>query len=85
MLQFYNSLNIAKKLNFMNLSTAIIASIIAIVFIVLYQYIDGTKIVKYQNAIFAKVLAKNIAPALLFKDTKNIQESLSSLNTWNVY
>jgi diguanylate cyclase (GGDEF)-like protein len=79
MLQFYNNLSIAKKLNFMNLSAAIIAGIIAIVFIVLYQYIDGTKIVKYQNATFAKVLAKNIAPALLFKDTKNIQDSLSSL------
>ncbi|WP_152182939.1 sensor domain-containing diguanylate cyclase [Sulfurimonas indica] len=79
MLQFYNNLSIAKKLNFMNLSAAIIAGVIAIIFIVLYQYIDGTKIVKYQNRTFAKVLAKNIVPAMLFKDTKNIQDSLSSL------
>ena len=78
-LQFYNKLTIAKKLNFMNLSTAIIAAIIAIIFIIFYQYIDGTKIVKYQNRTFAKVLAQNIAPALLFKDEKNIQDSLSSL------
>ena len=79
MLQFYNKLTISKKLNFMNLSTAIIAGIIAILFIVLYQYIDGTKIVKYQNRTFSKVLAQNIAPALLFKDARNIEESLSSL------
>ncbi|MBA1432019.1 MAG: hypothetical protein FAF04_00130 [Epsilonproteobacteria bacterium] len=46
---------------------------------VLYQYIDGAKIVKYQNRIFAKVLAQNVAPAFLFKDTQNIEESLSSL------
>ncbi|QOP45636.1 sensor domain-containing diguanylate cyclase [Sulfurimonas paralvinellae] len=79
MLQFYNKLNISKKLDFMNLSTALIAGIIAIIFIVLYQYIDGTKILKYQSRTLAKVLAQNIAPALLFKDAKNIDESLSSV------
>jgi len=79
MLQFYNNLNISKKLNFMNLSTAIIAGIVAIFFIVLYQYIDGTKSMKYQSRTFSKVIAQNIAPAILFKDAKNIQDSLSSL------
>ncbi len=79
MLQFYNNLNISKKLNFMNLSTAIIAGIVAIVFIILYQYFDGTKNMKYHNRTFSKVIVQNIAPAILFKDTKNIQDSLSSL------
>lgn len=79
MLQFYNNLNISKKLNFMNLSTAIIAGIVAILFIVLYQYIDSTKTMKYQSRTFSKVIAQNIAPAILFKESKNIQDSLSSL------
>ena len=79
MLQFYNKLNISKKLDFMNLSTAIIAGVIAIFFIVLYQYVDGTKTMKDESRTFAKVLAQNIAPALLFHDEKNIEDSLSSL------
>jgi len=79
MLQFYNKLNISKKLDFMNLSTAIIAGVIAIFFIVLYQYLDGTKTMKDESRTFAKVLAQNIAPALLFHDEKNIEDSLSSL------
>jgi len=79
MLTFYNRLNISKKLNFMALSTATIIGIITIIFIMFYQYIDGRKNIECANKTLSKILAQNITPALLFKDTANIQESLSSL------
>jgi len=79
MLTFFSRLNISKKLNFMALSTAMIIGMITIIFIVLYQYIDGRKDIEYANKTLSKILAQNITPALLFKDTANIQESLSSL------
>ncbi|WP_457745671.1 diguanylate cyclase domain-containing protein [Sulfurimonas sp.] len=79
MWKFYHRLNIEKKLNFMSLSTALMAGIIAIVFISIYQYIDGKKNIAYTNQTLTKILAQNIAPALLFKDVNNIQASLSSL------
>lgn len=63
----------------MALSTAAIIGIITIVFIVLYQYVDGRKNIEHANKTLSKILAQNITPALLFKDTTNIQESLSSL------
>ena len=79
MWKFYHRLNIEKKLNFMSLSTALMAGIIAIIFISIYQYIDGKKSIAYTNQTLTKILAQNIAPALLFKDVSNIQASLSSL------
>jgi len=83
MWKFYHRLNIEKKLNFMSLSTALMSGIIAIIFISIYQYIDGKKDIACTNKTLSKILAQNIAPALLFKDVNNIQASLSSLKFEN--
>jgi len=67
----------------MSLSTALMSGIIAIIFISIYQYIDGKKDIACTNKTLSKILAQNIAPALLFKDVNNIQASLSSLKFEN--
>ena len=79
MLEFYNRLSISKKLNFMSISTALIAGLLSIVFILLYQYYNEKNNIENVNQTLTKILAKNIAPAVLFNDSKNIQESLLSL------
>ena len=80
MLEFYNRLNISKKLNFMSISTALIAGILSITFILTYQYYSEKTNVENANQTLTKILAKNIAPAVLFDDSKNIKESLLSLS-----
>ena len=79
MLEFYNRLSISKKLNFMSLSTALIAGVFSVIFIILYQYYSEKAKIENANQALTKILAKNIAPAVLFDDSKNIQESLLSL------
>lgn len=79
MLEFYNRLSISKKLNFMNVSTALIAGVLSIAFILVYQYYSEKVNVENANQTLTKILAKNIAPAVLFNDSKNIKESLLSL------
>ena len=79
MLKFYSRLSISKKLNFMSISTALIAGILSIIFILIYQYLNEKNNIESVHQTLTKVLAKNIAPALLFNDTNNIKESLSSL------
>lgn len=79
MLEFYNRLSISKKLNFMSISTALIAGVLSMIFILLYQYYNEKNSVESANQTLTKILAKNIAPAVLFNDSKNIQESLLSL------
>ncbi len=80
MLEFYNRLSISKKLNFMSISTALIAGILSVLFILVYQYYSEKANVEHANQTLTKILAKNIAPALLFDDSKNIKESLLSLS-----
>ena len=80
MLEFYNRLSISKKLNFMSISTALIAGVLSVVFILVYQYYSEKANVESANQTLTKILAKNIAPALLFDDSKNIKESLLSLS-----
>ena len=80
MLEFYNRLSISRKLNFMSISTALIAGIISVIFILVYQYYGEKANVENANQTLTKILAKNIAPAVLFDDSKNIQESLLSLS-----
>lgn len=63
----------------MNISTAFIAGVISILFILTYQYFDQKNTVGKANLILTKILAKNIAPALLFEDLTTIEESLQSL------
>ncbi|MEN8303432.1 MAG: CHASE sensor domain-containing protein, partial [Campylobacterota bacterium] len=80
MLEFYNRLNISRKLNFMSVSTALIAGVISVIFILVYQYNSEKTNIENANQTLTKILAKNIAPALLFNDSKNIKESLLSLS-----
>ena len=80
MLEFYNRLSISRKLNFMSLSTALIAGILSVMFILVYQYYSEKANVESANQTLTKILAKNIAPAVLFDDSKNIKESLLSLS-----
>lgn len=79
MLEFYNRLSISRKLNFMSISTALIAGILSVIFILMYQYYGEKANVENANQTLTKILAKNIAPAVLFDDSKNIKESLLSL------
>jgi diguanylate cyclase (GGDEF)-like protein len=79
MFEFYNRLSISRKLNFMSLSTAFIAGVLSIIFILIYQYIDERNSIEGANQTLTKILAKNIAPAVLFDDSENIKEVLSSL------
>jgi len=79
MFKFYNRLSISKKLNFMNITTSFIAGIFSMVFILLYQYYNEKIEIENANQTLAKILAKNIAPSVLFNDSKNIQEALFSL------
>ena len=80
MLEFYNRLSISKKLNFMSISTALIAGVLSVIFILVYQYYSEKANVENANQTLTKILAKNIAPAVLFDDSKNIKESLLSLS-----
>ena len=80
MLEFYNRLSISRKLNFMSVSTALIAGILSVIFILVYQYYSEKANVENANQTLTKILAKNIAPAVLFDDSKNIKESLLSLS-----
>ena len=80
MLEFYNRLSISKKLNFMSISTALIAGVFSAIFILVYQYHSEKTNVENANQTLTKILAKNIAPAVLFDDSKNIKESLLSLS-----
>ena len=80
MLEFYNRLSISSKLNFMSISTALIAGVLSVVFILVYQYYSEKANVENANQTLTKILAKNIAPAVLFDDSKNIKESLLSLS-----
>jgi len=80
MLEFYNRLSISKKLNFMSISTALIAGVLSVIFILVYQYYSEKSKVESANQTLTKILAKNIAPAVLFDDSKNIKESLLSLS-----
>ena len=63
----------------MSISTALIAGILSVVFILVYQYYSEKANVENANQTLTKILAKNIAPAVLFDDQKNIKESLLSL------
>jgi len=80
MLEFYNRLSISRKLNFMSISTALIAGVLSVIFILVYQYYGEKANVENANQTLTKILAKNIAPAVLFDDSKNIKESLLSLS-----
>jgi len=80
MLEFYNRLSISRKLNFMSISTALIAGVFSAIFILVYQYHSEKTNIENANQTLTKILAKNIAPAVLFNDSKNIKESLESLN-----
>ena len=80
MLEFYNHLSISRKLNFMSISTALIAGVFSVIFILVYQYYSEKANVENANQTLTKILAKNIAPAVLFDDSKNIKESLLSLS-----
>ncbi len=78
-LSYYNSLNIAKKLRFMGISTTIITAFIAITLVLVYQYVNEKNSIENANQTLTKILAQNIAPAFLFSDNKHIKESLQSL------
>ncbi len=79
MLEYYNRLSISKKLNFMSITTVLIAGTFSIVFILLYQYFNEKAKLEYANKIFTKILAKNIAPAVLFNDMQSAKDLLKSL------
>lgn len=63
----------------MNTSTAFVAGFFSIVFILFYQYYNEKKEIENASQTLAKILAKNIAPAVLFNDIRNVEESLLSL------
>ena len=78
-LSYYTKLTIAKKLRFMAISVSVIAVFLSMTSVLIYQYYNEKNILQSQAETFSKILADNIAPAILFKDMDNISETLTSL------
>ena len=79
LLSYYNKLTIVKKLRFMAISVAVIAVFMSMISVLMYQYYSEKNILKNQAETFSKILADNIAPAILFEDLDNITQTLKSL------
>lgn len=78
-LYFYNALNIARKLQFMGISSAFIASSIIFVLFFTFQYIDEREITSKESTVFANILAQNIVDSLIKEDSLAISNTLASV------
>lgn len=76
---YYNNLSIAKKLRFMGVSTVALVGMISLFFILIYQYNNEKRLLENHVKTLTMVVADNIAPAVLFDDTDQIQKILISL------
>lgn len=78
-LTYYNNLNIANKLRFIGIFSIASTAFISIIIVLTYQYKNEKKSIENTTQTLTKIIAQNIAPALLFHDTKHLKESLQSL------
>jgi diguanylate cyclase (GGDEF)-like protein len=80
---YYNDLSIAKKLKFMGATTVALVGSISIFFILIYQYGNEKTLLENHVKTLTMVVADNIAPAVLFDDTEQVQKILISLRHKN--
>ena len=76
---FYNGLSIANKLKFTGISTAVVAGVLSISFILVYQWFNEKNVMSNSNHTITSILTQNIAQAMLFNDTQSMKKTLSSL------
>jgi len=78
-LRYYHNLNIAGKLRFLSLSTAIVSGIFIIGFLIAIQYVIERGTTEKEARMFAKILAENIYPSLLEDNRLAISNTLASV------
>ncbi|QOY54903.1 EAL domain-containing protein [Candidatus Sulfurimonas marisnigri] len=79
LLLFYNKLSIAKKLQFLGYSSALIASTVVLSLLFIFQYTSERHLTVEQSKVFAKILADNIAPSVIKDDVIAISNTLASI------
>lgn len=79
MLNAYNRLTIARKLKYMGVFISITSVGLSVIAILVYQYYTEKNILEHRTEAFSKILADNIAPAILFNDTETIVRTLETL------
>ncbi len=79
LLKYYSNLSIANKLQFMGIYTAIIAGSLSITFVFMYQYTNKKSFLETETITLSKIVSENITPAIIFNDSKFINDALESL------
>ena len=79
LLKRYKNFTVSNKLKFLGVSIALIAVSLSISFLLIYQYYDEKDFLQNRTETFAKVIADNISPAILFKDKDQISAILATL------
>lgn len=77
--EYYNRLTIAKKLQFIGVTTLALVGNISIVLILLYEFYNERQLLESHVKTLSMVIADNIAPALLFDDKDQVQKILQTL------
>ena len=77
--EHYNRLTIAKKLQFIGVTTLALVGNISIVLILLYEFYNERQLLESHVKTLSMVIADNIAPALLFDDKDQVQKILQTL------
>jgi len=75
----YNRLSIAKKLQFIGVTTLALVGNISIVLILLFEFYNERHLLESHVKTLSMVIADNIAPALLFDDKDQVQKILQTL------
>jgi diguanylate cyclase (GGDEF)-like protein len=96
-LRFYNSLNIASKLKFISIYSAVIAATIISILFITFEYFNEKELSIQESTTFAKVLAVNIVDSIVKENLVGISNTLSSIehndkivqtlaldNSWNI-
>ena len=78
-LQQYKDLTVSNKLKFLGVSIAMMAVTLSISFLLIYQYYSEKNLLQNRTETFAKVLADNVAPAILFNDKDQVSTILATL------
>jgi len=78
-LRFYNSLNIASKLKFISIYSAVIAATVISILFITFEYFSEKELSIQESTTFAKILAVNIVDAVIEKDVIGISNTLSSI------
>lgn len=77
--EHYNRLSIAKKLQFIGVTTLALAGNISIVLILLFEFYNERQLLQSHVQTLGMLIADNIAPALLFDDKDHVEKVLYTL------